>query len=939
VQGLRRILYISFILFFTCVIPTQAQEIPPIQNFSPEDYGAESQNWGVSQAENRHLYFANDNGLLEYNGENWRLYPSPNGSIIRSVKVIGNRVYTGCHSEFGYWEKNAFDQLVYHSLSNTISDRLAEDEQFWNILEIDDYIIFQSLIRLYIHDQNNDSYQIIDSHASVPKSYKLDNLLYYQAGGDGIYRIVNGQSELVTGDPVVQEQLVIDLFIVGDDLILLTQEEGFYRLSNGRLLPWNIPANEEIRSQSIYSSFRLSDGSFALGSISNGLYLLNDTGAVEKNINQEKGLVNNTVLSVGVDVDRNIWLGLDNGISVINYDSPISTYNDVKGMLGRVYTSAVHNEILYLGTNQGLFQRALSDTGEFSFVPGTEGQVWCLRIHDDTLFCGHNEGTFLVEGDRAIPLPTEMGTWDVKRVPGREDLLIQGNYSGFVVLQKIDGRWTNRPLLTGFNISARFFEFVSDRQVIVNHEYKGVYLLSLSEDLDEITNIQLLYEAPKGLRSSIVRYGDRILYALRDGVFEYNAESQTFELDTLLTSNLFRTDPFISGKLIVDPATNSLWGFTEKSISRITPGNLNAVPVTTYIPMPASTRGFFAGYENLYNLGDQRFLFGSTGGYIVVDMKKLEDRDFSVRLGPIENYRLNEPGVLVSKLANQSFKSRQNNFNFSFSVADYRVFNEVQYRYRLDGLYTDWSPWSTESTVSMTNLRYGDYTFRVKARIGDFESTNEEVYSFSIERPWLISNLMITIYALLAVAAFIAVHLFYRRYYNRQKQSIIRKKQREMALSKLESDKIIMQLKNENLKTEVSSKSRELAAVTLSMIKKNELLSEIKQKLTENKDEPDIKSVVKIINNNISKKSDWKFFQKAFNNADRNFLKKIKELHPVLTPNDLRLCAYLRLNLSSKEIAPLLNISSRSVEIKRYRLRKKMELEHEKGLVEYILSI
>ena len=80
-------------------------------------------------------------------------------------------------------------------------------------------------------------------------------------------------------------------------------------------------------------------------------------------------------------------------------------------------------------------------------------------------------------------------------------------------------------------------------------------------------------------------------------------------------------------------------------------------------------------------------------------------------------------------------------------------------------------------------------------------------------------------------------------------------------------------------------------------------------------------------------------FQEAFNNADSNFLKKIKTIHPTLTPNDLRLCSYLRLNLSSKEIAPMLNISTRSVEIKRYRLRKKMELDHEKSLVAYILEV
>ena len=149
-----------------------------------------------------------------------------------------------------------------------------------------------------------------------------------------------------------------------------------------------------------------------------------------------------------------------------------------------------------------------------------------------------------------------------------------------------------------------------------------------------------------------------------------------------------------------------------------------------------------------------------------------------------------------------------------------------------------------------------------------------------------------------------------------------------------------MKIKNEQLVLDVDSKNRELAVSTMSLIKKDELLSLIKEDL---KNAPEItnksiKSVISTITKNINKEDSWNIFKEAFDTADNDFLKKVKQFHPTLTPNDLRLCAYLRLNLSSKEIAPLLNISVRSVEIKRYRLRKKMSLEHEQGLVEYILS-
>jgi len=168
---------------------------------------------------------------------------------------------------------------------------------------------------------------------------------------------------------------------------------------------------------------------------------------------------------------------------------------------------------------------------------------------------------------------------------------------------------------------------------------------------------------------------------------------------------------------------------------------------------------------------------------------------------------------------------------------------------------------------------------------------------------------------------------------------LIRDSQRELELKELENKEQLMRHENERLQQDIENKNRELAISTMSLIKKNEFLNSLKFELKEKNDTKSLNPVIKIIDKNLNNTDDWKFFQEAFNNADKDFLKKIKSKHPDLTPNDLRLCAYLRLNLSSKEIAPLLNISPRSVEVKRYRLRKKMDLDHDASLTNYILEI
>jgi len=146
-------------------------------------------------------------------------------------------------------------------------------------------------------------------------------------------------------------------------------------------------------------------------------------------------------------------------------------------------------------------------------------------------------------------------------------------------------------------------------------------------------------------------------------------------------------------------------------------------------------------------------------------------------------------------------------------------------------------------------------------------------------------------------------------------------------------------MENERLQQDIENKNRELGISTMHMTKQNEILGKIKSELSALKGSKEIKSIIKLVDQNMNPEKDWNMFEKAFNEADKGFFKKVQTTHPELTPSDLKLCAYLRLNMSSKEIAPLLNISTRSVEIKRYRLRKKLNLKHEAGLVNYLLTL
>lgn len=919
--------------FLFVVMVVQSQNLPPIQYYSPKQYNAANQNWDISQSSDKYIYVANSKGLLEFNGANWNLYNSPNETVIRSVHVLEDKIYTGCYMEFGFWQKTQIGDLQYTSLSSKIKEKLLEDEQFWNIESLDNWLLFQSLDRIYIYNTSVETFNIIDSEESILKMFKVNNAIYFQDKTKGLFAFENSKPKLISNDAAILNDIVVGFFPVKEHFLVITQNSGVFQLKNNQLSKFS----DILDGFSVYSSLKLNDKTLAIGTISNGIIHINTNGEIINKIEQENGLGNNTVLSVFEDVDHNLWLGMDNGISCVNMESPFLIFNDEKGDLGTVYTSIVFNNKLYLGTNQGLFYRDEKDHN-FKFIENTKGQVWCLKVIDNQLFCGHNRGTFLIENDIAQSIASVDGTWGILPIKNQPNLLLQGNYNGLNILERKNGNWRFRNKINGFNNSSRFLVFINKNQVLVNHEYKGVFKIDINDDYQSISKVQKLNFLGRGLFSSIAKHNQKIYYASKNGVFVSSGDKLEFKKDTIL-SNLFEEQGYASGKLVSDPKTNTLWMFTQKGINYIKPGKLSNEPEITFIPLSNSLRENISGYESVSSISANKFILGTSRGYKILDISKFEASAYNVHINEININPLSSKKELIDISENGIFKNKQNNIEFSYSIAEYDKYLEAEFATKLEGFYEKWSDWSNTSSVSYKNLPPGEYTFKVKARVGDKDVKEAVVYNFIIEKPWYLSTTMVVVYFLLGIIIILLVNYLYKLYYRKQKEKLLQKTQRELELKDLENKQHLMKLNNEKLKNEIESKNRELAVSTMSLIKKNEFLNTIKNELAEKVDTSNLKPVIKIIDKNINNKDDWKLFEEAFNNADKDFLKKIKSKHPKLTSNDLRLCAYLRLNLSSKEIAPLLNISPRSVEVKRYRLRKKMDLPHETNLTDYILEL
>lgn len=923
----------QFLILFFFSLSIYSQSFPPIQSYTPQEYSAANQNWKISETSKNEILFANSEALLLFNGTSWNNYSSPNGSIVRSVKNIDDKIYIGSHSDFGFFQKSNNGVLVYTSLVEKLNLIIEDDEEFWNIMTLDNWIIFQSISRLIFIDKNNNDVKYLKLKGIINNSFSIDKQIYI-ALNTGLFKLVNGQSELVIESNQLPSQIV-NIFNSENGLLILTSQHGFYlEKSPGVLTRVNSYLDFLNDGFSIFSAIQLQDSSYALGSVGQGLFLLDSDLKSLKKIDKSRGLANNTVLSLYEDTKNNIWLGLDNGITVINNDSPFSIYSDSDGVLGTIYATKLFNKILYVGTNQGLFFKKYNTDEPFRLIKETSGQVWSLIEIDNTLFCGHNNGTFIVSNGSVKKISNTNGSWTFRKISDDSSDVLEGSYYGLKILSKVNEQWIVKNNITGFDISSRFFEISNNGKIIVSHGYKGVYKLSANSDFTNIIDYELDSIAVKGGNTSLSKFDNNIYYNYDKGMLKYNSLTNNFSKDTLL-SNLSSKDLLYG--IIRNDYDKKLWLFSENNIHYVYKDLVSGNKKVSSIVSTNQLRRTV--FENISKIDKSNYVMGTNNGYITLDLDKYKLLPPKVNISKIESYELNQNPIPVNKEEFIQFESSFNNLRFHTNVSNYQKFQPITFEYLLEGYLPEWVSVKESPFIEFNNLKPGDYEFKVKAKIGDLYSSNTESISFTVERPWYFSNFMIANYFLVFAIIFFFFNRSYEKYYNEKEQKIIKTNQNKLELIEIEKKQALMALENNKLQDDIESKNRELAISTMSMIKKNQFLSKIKSDLKKSSSSDQIFPVIKMIDRNLNNKDDWKFFEEAFNNADKDFLKKVKSTHPSLTNNDLRLCAYLRLNLSSKDIAPLLNISLSSVEIKRYRLRKKMQLTHNEGLTDHLLSL
>ena len=938
---------------------------PDVINYSKQSYSGGLQNWDIKQDKNGIIYIANNEGLLSFDGRNWNLYSLPNKTIVRSVEIsTDNKIYVGGQDELGYFVPGKHGRLQYYSLTNLIPSKDKSFGDVWDIITYKNDILFRSPNKIFKLTNN----AIASFNPSTEWSYLgicNEQLFAHDLKSglklfeNGVWRPIQPINNIPENDPVTSM-----LPINKDSALVTTLKSGLFVYTNNSISKLPSVNNPLFESERIYAATKINADWIALATNNSGIYITDLKGNIIQSYSGKEGLQNNNVLSIFLDRQSNLWLGLDNGIDLIAYNNAIKQINPAL-QDGSGYAAIINNNRLFIGTTNGLYSVALQpmkdlsfSKGNFTLVNNTKGQTWTLAEINNQLLLGHHEGAFVIKDNAATPITHNRGFWNFvplsNTFPTAE--IIAGNYNGLSFFNYKDNKFIQTVNVPGFNESSRYIALDSEDNIWVSQPYHGVYKISKNNDGSFVTQV---YTHKKGLPSilnnHVYKIKNELLAATEKGIFTYNSVKNSFEPSPFYNKLLGNQ----SIRYLKEDKAGNTWFIHEKTLGVI---DISGKEPKIYY-LPELNNKMLSGFEFIYPVDENNIFLGGEKGFyhINYDKYKKTDTKFQVQLRVVTITHKTDSLIfggyfsgVNEKQVQQAANIPQINHNWSsirleFSSSLFGNQSNMEYSYKLDGFDNNWSDWSKRSEKDYTNLSAGKYTFQVKARNNLGNESEIALYAFTLLPPWYATIWAKIFYVLLFAAALYFLYRLQDKKFKLQQVKYEEEQKRLLYIHELERNKTeseLIALGNEKLEAEINFKNSELASSAMHLVKKGELLTKIKSELLqvmkgiENpKATADVKKMLKSLNEDDNMDKEWEHFSKHFDKVQSDFLVALKEKHPGITGNELKLSAYLRMNLSTKEIAQLMNISVRGVEISRYRLRKKLLLASETSLFDYLISI
>ena len=950
------------LIFVTLSFASQAAGFMQIRNFPSGTYKGGPQNWTAIQDSVGRLYVGNRDGMLTFDGARWSKYIIPNMTTVRSLMydVKSGRIYAGASEEFGYFLPDSMSgNLAYHSLMDLFGNSGPNISEVWRIFSDGRFLFFQSDNHIIIYDGN--SLLTAESENRISCSAMIGGHLLVGFENGNISELNGTDFTPLPGLESLRGLKIAAILPGKDSIIIATPLNGLFHFMDGKAVRLQTDIDSFIMDNQLFcATNRGSD--YVFGTVTGGAVIKNFLTGMTRYVNKESGLLNNTVLNAAFDKAGNIWLCLDNGLDYAVYNSPVSNLIGTANGIGAGYASIKYGSTVYFGTNQGLYSTPYpfqNSPRPLALKRELQGQIWDLTPTDNGFFVAGDAGVFFFSQGKFEKIEGVTGSYTVKPLCSEQALALTASYDGFHMLRPgADASWHNCGLIPGDNgVRGRFCED-SDGILWVGHWLKGIYRMEFDPAHQTFKNVTLFTVdngLPSTLNNAVALLSGNAVFFNPDGFYCLDGKSGRMIPHPKLTS----TFPGVTPRLLNNNNNSRQFILMEDSVLNI--GHISDNGELRYesIPIKSLSNKLLNGYETVNYINPQEIIVGNQDGFWNID-SKVNTADSWVSAPFINSIYANSDTLVYRSglnseeaIRNLVLPFRLNSLRFEFACPDFSTDESVTFSSRLENYDRTWSNPSVDSSREYTQLAEGKYKLLVRAHNIRTGESAETAFDFEILPPWYRSTTAKALYIIIAIALFVGIGFMTRQWKTNAEKAIERKKETELNAMRQEAeqeairkDYEIATLKSEQLEIDIKHKSSELGNATMNLIRKNEILQEIATRIAKimaiTDDNPSVQKQLShlhsTIEENISHDDDWNTFNRNFDIVYGNYTKRLHETYPRLTQADIRLCCYIKMGLSSKEIAPLINISFKSVEMARYRLRKKINLPSEVSLTDFLTS-
>lgn len=942
------ILYLTFSLFFLAfsLFDTRNAHASlgkyPIHNFTPADYQAGIQNIGFAQNRDMTLFVANNLGVLAFNGHHWETHAYRTGKKQRSLAfdMSSNRLYVGSQGEFGYFE----DDWHYVSLVDKIPVASRDFDEVWNVFFFESRVYFCTFQGIYVFDGQMIS--VIERQGGFIKSFRANDKMFAQGASGELFEIK--ELKLIPAFPTIETNQIVAGIIPQNEGYLLFYNSGRIEYATAFGVVEKYPELiRELEGKYVNHVMQLSDTRLVISTQTAGVFMYDIQDETIENIDTDSGLQTNACLNTFQDYAGNLWVGMQNGIALVDINSPMRLINQEINLQGSGYEAFETDEGTYYTTSNGIYFLS-QDAESCVFLEGTEGPAYGMERIMGNLYAGHHTGLFLIQDGQAKRVASTEGLWYVKQLRSRPEYAIAGTYSG-IYLFKINNEKVLEPVnkIQGFNESSRFFQEDPKGRIWVGQFYKGLFRLELTENLDEaiVTKVSDSYDLPIKERIILSNIDNKIHLATVSGVYKLDVTKES-----IVKAELF-------SEVIGDQQVHSLVQGHQKNIHVFTEklvGFFKQISANNYVYVPSSLFQLRHSFNNdLLNVSvniKKGVLFNANEGFIYYDAD-LEDRA-SFEKEPLVSrvYSVTEDSILYVRMpfnkradAKEQIKIPHTAKVLQFEVESFtfKEINNQQFRYYLKGFDEQFGEWTNTTTKEYTNLREGDYEFIVQTLNYLGETVTSKPLKLKVTPPFHRSLTAKVLYVILTIIAFYMLYKLQKQRLKDKTRKVEEAKQEELNQKQNE----VQELKEAKIEDELRHVNNLLGASTMNLVVKNEFLETVKEELKQVRQKGKIvetkqalEQIVKEIDTKLRLQDDWQQFEYHFDKVHGDFLNRLRAQFDDLSPSEQKLCAFLRLNLNTKEIANLMGISARGVEVARYRLRKKLRLETLQNLSKFVLE-